>query len=347
MPTAEMWPKALARAGTSRLGVPSSTWWPSSSQSLAASMTAATHSGSRGTPDGASVLNTMRSGSSSAPTSSRYGRRGAGAMNGSPGSPPAVASSRAAESRTEIVRACSERMPPRRARPWSRRGEEVRMRVGFRPNTPQQAAGTRIDPPLSLPLAIGAMRSRDGGGGPAAGAAGHAVQVPRVVGGPVQLGLGGGLHAELGQVGLGAGDEAGGLVAPGDLAVGVGHVVGEVPAATRGHLAGVSGTAAVLEQERHAAEGTVGEVAGGHPRGLLLHGADDGVDLRVDRLDATEGRLQQLEGADFARPDHLGLSQAVTTRQIGHGRIRHQTLSPVKIWFGRPQDRRGPFGLGG
>ena len=44
---------------------------------------------------------------------------------------------------------------------------EIRPRLGFRPTSPQQAAGIRIEPPPSLPWATGTMPGGDGGGGTA------------------------------------------------------------------------------------------------------------------------------------------------------------------------------------
>ena len=95
----------------------------------------------------------MRRRPGSAPTSSRHGRSGGGAVQGSPGAGPAHASSTAAESRTERVRTCSQVFSPK-CSPKS--GPSVmRPREGLRPTTPQQLAGIRIDPPESLPCATG------------------------------------------------------------------------------------------------------------------------------------------------------------------------------------------------
>src|SRR5262245_10560042 len=71
---------------------------------------------------------------------------------------PAVASSRAAESRTDRVMQFSLSRAARIETPKLRRPPDIRDRVGFMPNTPQHEAGTRIEPPLSLPFAIGTIR---------------------------------------------------------------------------------------------------------------------------------------------------------------------------------------------
>src|SRR4051794_942167 len=95
----------------------------------------------------------MRNWPGSAPTSSRHGRAGAGAVYGSPTPGPAVASSTAAVSRTVRVSTCSWVTGPQNS---PKSGPSVlRARVGFSPTTPQWAAGNRIDPPMSLPWATG------------------------------------------------------------------------------------------------------------------------------------------------------------------------------------------------
>src|SRR5215210_2851637 len=68
---------------------------------------------------------------------------------------PAVASSSAAESRTERVTACSTTSPLMLS-PASG-PEETRARVGYRPNRPQHEAGMRMEPPPSPACAIGTI----------------------------------------------------------------------------------------------------------------------------------------------------------------------------------------------
>ncbi len=97
----------------------------------------------------------MRNEPGSAPTSSRYGRDGAGATNGSPGSGPAATSSSAAASRTVRVTAnctLSGRAISPLPGPTDTRPREV-----FRPTSPQHAAGMRIEPPPSLACAAGTI----------------------------------------------------------------------------------------------------------------------------------------------------------------------------------------------
>ena len=66
-----------------------------------------------------------------------------------------------------------------RSRPSSG-ASEMRPRCGLRPTRPQQAAGMRIEPPPSLPWAIGHHAGRDRRGAPPLEPPGVRVEVPRV-----------------------------------------------------------------------------------------------------------------------------------------------------------------------
>src|SRR5690349_21206071 len=84
-----------------------------------------------------------------------YGRTGGGAVYGSPGMAPAMASSIAAVSRTErdtIPSTASPYTPSPRSGP-----NDVRPRDGFKPTSPHSLAGMRIDPPPSFACAIGTI----------------------------------------------------------------------------------------------------------------------------------------------------------------------------------------------
>ena len=118
----------------------------------------------------------------------------------------ATASSTLAASRTERVTASST-VRPEITSPTSG-PSEIRWRVGFSPNRPQQLAGIRIEPPPSLAWAIGTM--------PEATAAAEPPLEPPVVRSvsqglrrrPVRARLGRRQDAELGRVGLADRDEA-------------------------------------------------------------------------------------------------------------------------------------------
>src|SRR5476649_916359 len=75
---------------------------------------------------------------------------------GSPGSTPAVASSSAAESRTEIDTQCWAPAPANVSPIGARL---IRPRDGLRPNRPHKLAGMRIDPPPSVAWPIGRPRA--------------------------------------------------------------------------------------------------------------------------------------------------------------------------------------------
>src|SRR3954467_11360777 len=89
---------------------------------------------------------------------------------------------------------------------------EIRPREVFRPTRPVHAAGILIEPPPSLPCAIGTTPHAPGGAPPPARpAAGRAARrarcVPRVSGRPGGARLGGREDPELGQVGWPDDDE--------------------------------------------------------------------------------------------------------------------------------------------
>src|SRR6185503_117312 len=136
-------------------GYASTTSCPRLLQRRTASSTAFTQSGWIFTPDGAVVVNAIRSLPGSKPTSSINGRTGGGAQYGSPTSGPDVSSSKAALSRTDRVTACSATRPLNMSPKSGPSG--LRARVGLSANTPQHEAGIRIERPPSLACANGTM----------------------------------------------------------------------------------------------------------------------------------------------------------------------------------------------
>src|SRR5262245_13489984 len=100
-----------------------------------------------------SVRIPMRSRPGSLPTSSDHGRDGDAAVYLSPAPRPAHASRIAAESRTECVSTCSCVIWPQYS---PKSGPSVvRAYDGFSPTRPQNDAGIRIEPPMSLAWAAG------------------------------------------------------------------------------------------------------------------------------------------------------------------------------------------------
>ena len=122
--------------------------------SVAASRAACSHTGSSSAPSsGALNAKPMFSVPGGLTALSVYARSGGGAQLASPSSGPARTSSAAAVSTTVRVSTPS---PTRKLSPASG-PTETRPRAGLRPTRPQQAAGMRIEPPPSLPCAIGTM----------------------------------------------------------------------------------------------------------------------------------------------------------------------------------------------
>ena len=104
---------------------------------------------------------------------------------------------------------------------------------------PQSDAGWRIDPPVSVPSETGASQAATAAAEPPDGAAGDAVQVPRVACRLVGAVLGGRAHRELVHVRLADQDGVGGLERRNHVGV-VGWLEGleHLRAARRGYAAG-------------------------------------------------------------------------------------------------------------
>ena len=144
-----------------------------------------------------------------------------------PGSGPAVASSRTAESRTLWVTAWPALSPPRPSG-WSL-PSGTRDREGFSPNNPQFEAGIRIDPPLSVAWAAGTTPI-------ATATAEPPLEPPALRVGSKGLGVTPNsrrcrahVQAELRRVGLPEEDQPGGPQAPDQHGVVLGHEVRRGP----------------------------------------------------------------------------------------------------------------------
>ena len=68
----------------------------------------------------------------------------------------------------------------------------------------------------------------------------------------------------------------------------------EAHALVEGIPGGVAGE--ILQQQRHTAEGPVGQIRLRAGDGLLVQRRDDGVELGVERFDAPDCRLDELRG---------------------------------------------------
>src|SRR5690242_3034477 len=142
-------------------------------------------------------------------------------------------------------------------------------------------------------------------------------RVPRVTSRREALRLGGHRGAEFRHVGAAERDEAG---RPELLRQERRHRPGHLthrPDAERGGLA-LDRAAQVLEQDGNTAERPGGQVPVGLLPGRVEPGPDDGVKLRVDRLDAGDGRLGEFLRAYLSAPDEVGLSRGVQPSHVGH-----------------------------
>ena len=97
---------------------------------------------------------------------------------------------------------------------------DVRPRDGFSPTTPHHAAGSRIEPPMSLACATGTSPAATAAAAPPLDPAVERSGVPRVAARAEGDRLGGRLAAELGQRRLADGDDAGGAEAGAEDGVG-------------------------------------------------------------------------------------------------------------------------------
>ena len=321
-------PKREPNSGlASAAGKAGSTWCPSDSSSAAARRAAVAHSSCTGPPKGWWSSSPMRSDPGSAPSSSTYGRGGGGRDHGVADARAVHAVEQRAVSRTlrlthsSTLRSLSSRNGPSVIRPC----------VGFSPTSPHADAGMRIDPPPSLACAIGTMPGGDGCRGAAARAARRAGGVPRVAGRPPRERLGGRHAAELGAVRPPGGDEAGGAEPADQRGVGRRDERGllQRAVAVADRLAGVRGPQ-VLQQERHAAERAVGQVAGGGLAGVVEPADDDGVELRVDRLDPFDRRVEQLAAASPRRERTSAAWSVASSQRVSSAReVMRQVVAPA------------------
>ena len=79
------------------------------------------------------------------------------------------------------------------------------------------------------------------------------------------------------------------------------HVLGEGPA--RVGRADARGVGQILDRDRDAAKGPVRKLRTRLRQSLLVTKRDEGVEARLDRLQAPKGLLDELGGRDLAPPD--------------------------------------------
>ncbi len=131
------------------------------------------------------------------------------------------------------------------------------------------------------------------------------VGTPGAAAGTIGLRLGGRPGAELGHVGAAHHDEARGLELL-DQVGGRRRAMVRIAKEARPPVERVAGAVAageILQQEGHAAEGPLGQRAGGlSPRALVVL-VDDGVELRIEVFDQSDRSLDELFGRDLAPMD--------------------------------------------
>ena len=174
----------------------------------------------------------------------------------------------------------------------------------------------------------------------AARAAGRAARVPRVARRAVGVRLGRRQRAELGRVGPAEETKPGGAELRRRGSVSCGATKPTSRQRPRAHVVRVARGVAeeVLQEERHAAERPVRQIASPRPRRAprSKSGMDDGVQLRVHALDARDRRVDQLERASprrggRARPGRWRRGRRV--RPTWAGTLRH-LASPAQDGFG-------------
>src|SRR5271163_2053823 len=287
--------RELNVASSSAAGHAGSTVWPRDSSNVAADRAAAVQSGATGPPCGWWSSRPMRNRPGSAPTSSMYGRAGAGAITVSPMAGPRTASSSVAVSRTVRLTqsstdsAVSSRIGPSEVLPW----------LGFSPTSPQHEAGIRMEPPPSLACANGTMPLATAAAEPPLEPPGERLTSQRLCG----------RHAaEFGAVGPAGDHQTGAAVATDQRGVGLGDrlLVFERAIAVADALTGITGEQ-VLDEERHATEWPVGQLCPGGVAGMIEPADDHRVEDGIDALDALDGRFEQLERRHLTFFDQRGL----------------------------------------
>ncbi len=177
---------------------------------------------------------------------------------------------------------------------------ETRPGVGFNPAMPVQCAGTRIDPPPSLPIPPRRTEAREGRRFSAARPAGRSLQVPRVICAADDVVVGFVVAEELRAVRFSQRDRAGLAQPAHGRGVLCGAQVAEEPAAACGGQTGH--VVAVLDGDRDAVQRP--DLVARHepplrvlrarPRFIGQH-QDEGVQAGVVLLDVRQVRINQLD----------------------------------------------------
>ena len=171
----------------------------------------------------------------------------------------------------------------------------LRARVGFKPNTPEAEAGIRIEPPPSLACATGRMRAATAAAAPPDDPPEECSRFQGLRVGPNRRDSVVGIRPNSGLE----------LLPKIETPVSRKRCA-SVPlwSATKSfRTRGARGRARalqkieILQQERHAGEGTVGQAALDLAFGIVVMLDDDRVDLRIDLRGAGDGLVEQFPGA--------------------------------------------------
>ena len=167
---------------------------------------------------------------------------------------------------------------------------EIRPRAGFRPTSPQQAAGIRIEPPPSLPCATGTIPDATAARSTARGTAGGSLQIPRIARRAEDPGLADRQDPVLGQRRRAHDHEARPLQTPHHIVVVGRDEIFHQRAAVC--VPPVLQCAVVLDRNRHARERALvarAHLVRGRQRPLVVD-LDERVQLRVELLDPRQAR---------------------------------------------------------
>ena len=154
------------------------------------------------------------------------------------------------------------------------------------------------------------MRHRHDAGGnrrraAAAGRAGGAARIPRVVGHAVGAGSRGPVHRKFRHCRLADNHDARLFEPAHEFGVMLGpHGGARGPAGACGLTAVMC--CQILQQKGHALERALPKVVPYEAPGFVLEGRDDCVELAVDRIDARQRRIQQFVSGDLAFGDEFG-----------------------------------------
>ena len=195
----------------------------------------------------------------------------------------------------------------------------MRARVGFNPNTPEADAGIRIEPPPSLACATGRMRAATAAAAPPDEPPEECARFQGLRVGPMQARLRGRHQAEFRAGALAEDRDAGLEEALGEGAGVVGDVI-LVDAGAEGRPRALE-EIEILQQKRHAREGTIRKSLVDLPLRIVVMLYDHRIDLRID-LGGTGDRLvEQLRGRDLLVANEFGKPEPVIAAVFLEGHI--------------------------